>query len=111
MQRSQVGALLKHLQHLIVEQHALVELLAAMHHAVTHGVDFLEVLDGPNLGVGEQREDELHTLGVLGNVVHDGFLLAIGEFHFHESAVQTHALGPTRGQHLFGIHVIERVLD
>ena len=111
VQRSQVGALLKHAQHLVVQHNALVELLAAVHHAVTHCVDLAQVFDNTNLGVGEQREDELHALGMLGNVVHDLFFLTIGQLHFHESTVQAYALGTATGHHTLVVHVVERIFD
>ena len=111
MQRCQVAALLESLEHLFGEQHALVEALAAMHHAVAHSVDFLEVFDSAYLGVGEQGEDKLHALGVLGYVVHHRLLLAVGQFHLHEGAFDTHTLGTAGGHHLFGVHVIQCILD
>ena len=111
MERSQVDATLKGVEHLVVEQHALVELLAAMHHAVAHSIYLLEVLDGPYLSVGKQGEDEFHALGMLRDIMHDGLLLAIGKFHFHESAVHTHTLSATRGHYLLGVHIVECILD
>ena len=54
MQRSEVGALLKHLEHLVGKDDALVELLASVHHTVTHGINFLQVFDDTYLRVGKQ---------------------------------------------------------
>ena len=70
-----------------------------MHHAVTHGVNLFEVFDDSYFGVGEQAEDELHALCVLGNVVHYLLLIAVGELHFHESVVESYALGAARCHH------------
>ena len=108
---SQVAACLKYLEHLVGEQHALVELLATMHHTVTYGVNLLQVFDDTNLRIGEQTENELHTLGVFGDIVHDLLLLAIGQFHLDESTVQAHTLGTTRGHDTLGVHIVERILD
>ena len=51
---SEVAALLKHLEHLVGEQHTLVELLSAMHHTVTHGVYLVQVFDNTDFWVGKQ---------------------------------------------------------
>ena len=75
MQRSEVRALLELLQHLVSQDNRLVELLATMHHTVTYGVDLVETLDDTNLRICQQREDELHTLSMLRDVVHNLLLL------------------------------------
>ena len=111
MQRSKVGASLESLEHLIGKNHRLVELLTAVHHAVTHGINLREILNHTNLRVGEQREDEFHALGVLGNVVHDLTFLAVGELYFHESAIESHALSATRCHHALVVHVVQCVLN
>ncbi len=111
VQGSQVADGLEGLKHLVGEQHALVELLAAVHHAMTHGIDFLQVLDDTNLGVSQQREDELHALGMLGDVVHDLLLLAIGQFHLDESAVEAHTLCTAAGHHALVVHIVQCILD
>ena len=54
VQRGQVDALLEDVEHLLGQHHRLVELLAAVHHAVADGVDLVEALDDADLGVGEQ---------------------------------------------------------
>ena len=82
-----------------------------MHHAVTYGIDFLQVLDDTNLGIGQQREDELHTFGMLGDVVHDLLFLTIGELHLDKCTVQAHALSTTTGHHTLVVHVVQCVLD
>ena len=87
MEGSQIRALLKHLQHLVGKDHALVELLATVHHAMTYGINLAEVFDYTNLRIGEQGEDELHAFGVLGNIVHDLLLLAIGQLHLHKGTI------------------------
>ena len=106
VQGSEVGALFESLQHLVGEEHALVELLTAVHHTMTHSVDLIKTLDDTNLRVCEQREDELHTLSMLRDIVHNLLLLTIGQFHFHKSTVQTYALSTTTGHHGLIVHVV-----
>ena len=111
VQRRQVRALFEGFQHLVGQEHALVELLAAMHHAVTYGINLVKTLDDTNLGVGQQREDELHALGVLRYVVHNLTLLAIGELHLYKGTVQAYTLGTATGHHTLVVHVVQCVLD
>lgn len=54
VQRSQVDALFKSLEHLVGKHHALVELLASVHHTVANGVDFIEVFNNADFRIGEQ---------------------------------------------------------
>ena len=54
VQRSQVRALFEGLQHLVSEDNALIELLTAVHHTVTYGVNLVKTLDDTNLRVGQQ---------------------------------------------------------
>ena len=111
VQRSEVCALLEYLEHFVCKQHALVELLSSVYHAVSYGIDFLQVFDDADFWVNEQAEDELYTLCVLWNVVHHRLLLAVGEFHFHESSVESHTLRTTRCHYSLGVHVVESILD
>ena len=84
VQRCQVDTLFEYVEHFFGEQYALIEFLAAMHHAVAYGVNLFQVFDDTNLRVGEQGEDKLPSLCMLGNVVHDFFLGAVGQFYLHE---------------------------
>jgi len=111
VQGSQVRALFKLLQHFVSQDNTLVELLTAMHHAVAHGINLVKTLDDTNLRISEQREDELHTLGMLGNVVHNLLLLTIGQLHLHKGTVQAHTLGTATGHHTLIVHVVQCVLD
>ena len=54
MQRSQLRALLECLQYLVGEDDALVELLAAVHHAVAYSVNLFQVFDDADFRIGEQ---------------------------------------------------------
>ena len=58
-----------------------------MHHTVAHGINLLQVLDDTNLRVGQQGEDKLHTLSMLGNVMHNLLLLSIRQLHLYKAAL------------------------
>ena len=111
MQRSQIADGLESLQHLVSEDNALVELLTSVYHAVTDGIDFLQVFDDTDLRIGQQREDELHTLGMLGDVVHNLLLLTISQLHLDKGTVQAYSLGTTTGHHALVVHIVQSVLD
>ena len=53
VQRGEVGERLDTIDDLLVDEHALREELSAVSHAVTDGVDFLQVLDDAHLRVDE----------------------------------------------------------
>ena len=55
-----------------------------MHHAMTYSINLIETLDDTNLRIGKQRENELHALGMLGNVVHNLLFLAIGKLYLYK---------------------------
>ncbi len=111
VQRGQVLEALNLLDNLVVDQHATFEDLAAVGHTVTNGTNLLEVLDNTNLRVSQRLEDNLDTLGMVG----DGQLLVVllavplvGELaHFQTNTLQQ-ALG-----HDVGIvcHVDKLILD
>ena len=111
VQRSQVRTLLKSLQHLVGQDDGLVELLAAVHHAVAYGINLVKALDDTDFRVGQQGEDELHTLGMFGDVVHDLLLLAVSQLHFHKGTVQAHTLSATRCHHTLVVHVVQGILN
>ena len=111
VQRCQVDARLKRLEHLLIQHHALVELLATMHHAVSHGINLVQALEHTHHRVGEQREDELHALGMLRYVVHYLFFISSRQFHLDKRACHTYAFGTTRGEHRAAVHVVQCILD
>ena len=123
MQGSQVRALLEGLENLIGQNNRLVEFLSTMHHTMTDSIDFVETLNNADLRISKQRENELHALGMFGDVMHNLLFLAISQFDFHEStiktytlgihesAIKTYSLGTTTGHHTLVVHIVQSVLD
>ena len=111
VKRSKVYASLESLEHLVVKHNALVELLASVYHAVANGVNLVKTLDDSYLRVGQQREDELHTLCVLGYVVHHFLLCAVGHLHFNKRFVKAYALCAARRHDRLVVHVVKCILD
>ena len=111
VQRGQVLEALDLLDDLVVHAHALLEDFAAVGHTVTNGANLLEVFDDANLRVGQGLEDNLDTLGMVGDRQLLVVLLTVplvGELtHF-----QTDTLQQTFGHHV-GIvgHVDQLILD
>ena len=100
VERSNAVALLDHCNHLVGDEHTLVELLSAMHHAVTHGINFAEALDATKLGTGENVENRLDCAVVVADVQLNDFLAAVGELKLDKSVGKTDFLHATLGEHL-----------
>ena len=66
MERGYVVALLHFVDNFGGDEHTLVELFAAVHHAVTHGIDFGKRSDATLLGIGEEIEYCAHSTFVVG---------------------------------------------
>ena len=109
--RSEVAQFFNTVFHALVDDDTLVELVTALHHAMTHSVDFLQTLDGPDLRIKQGLEDKVHTFLVVGHVVHDHFFLATWQRHLDKSVVDADALHASLGQHRLIVHVVELVLD
>ena len=92
VQRGKVDEFLDQVNDVVVDEDAVAELLAAVGHAVTDGVDFLQVLDDTHLRVDQSLEHQFDAFGV----VRDGELFVmfftvvfVGEFaHFEADALQ-----------------------
>ena len=78
---------------------------------MTNCINLIKALDNTNLRIRQQREDKLHALGMLGDIMHDLSLLAIGKFHFHKRAIKANALSATAGHHALVVHIVQGVLD
>ena len=111
MQRSQIRTLNNLVEHLLVDQHAAGEFLAAMHHAMTNGVDLLIILDTTVSRVSQDTQDKLDTLLMTGDILLEDHLLAILVRQFQESAGQADLLDSTLGHHVARSHIKQFVLD
>ena len=67
VERSQMLEALDLLYHLVGNDGAVLENLAAVGNTVADSADFLQVLDNANLRIGQSLEDYLDTLSVVGN--------------------------------------------
>ena len=81
-----------------------------MHHAVTHGVDFLQVHDATILGVNEGIEDGLDGTLVVGETQVDVLLAAVVKFQLDETVRQTDFLYTALGEGLVLLDLDEFVL-
>ena len=108
VQRRKVVASLEIAHDLGGEEDALRELLAAMHHAMAYGIEFVEVFQHGMFALGEELEDKLHASGVLGNRSFELEFLAIGLI-FDKGIRQTDFLDTTRGDDRLVGHVIKSV--
>ena len=107
---SQVVAQGELLHHLGGEQYALVELLSTVYHAVTYGIQLVEVFQYGMFACGEHFEDELHTGGMLlDGAVYLEFLAI--ELELDERVRQTDFLDTTTGDDALVIHVVQCVFD
>ena len=95
----QVAKVFYSLFHLGRNDTAIVEFVATLHDAMTHGIDLFQTADGPDLTIEQGLKHEVHTLFVVGHVVHDDTFFAIGQRHFQESLVQTNTFYAAGGKH------------
>ena len=113
MQRGQGDALLQSLHDLIGDEHGGIEGLAAVHHAVTHSVDFLHGADHAVLGVHQSIEHGLDGLGMGGHGHIHGVehFLALYLGLIGELAVDADALAQALGQQDTGLGIEQLVLQ
>lgn len=92
MQRSKRDALLDPLDHLRGDEAALGEDGATVQDAVSHCADLVEAGDAVVLRVGQLLEDQLHSLGVVAEVLLDGIGLAVRGLDLEERLLVADAL-------------------
>ena len=110
VQRSNAVALAYHVLHLVGDEDAAAELLAAMHHAVTHGVDFLQILDAAIFRMNQRVEDSLDGTLVVGEAQVNVLLATVIKFQFDETVGQTDFFNTTLGQGLVLLDLDEFIL-
>ncbi len=84
MERCHIVALLDFLDNLVIDEHALVELLASVNHAVAHCVNLLEAADAAIGGIGQDIEDIHYGLAMVGNNLIYHLLAAVGKTELQE---------------------------
>ena len=111
MQRSQGDALLNGGHDLAGDEGGGGKLLAAVHHAMAHGVDLRGALDHAVLGREQGVQHGLDSLGV-GRHGDFKFVFGIpGRDFVGQATVDADALAQTLGQHLAGLGVHELILQ
>ena len=109
--RCQVAKALNAFLYALVNDDALLIKVATLHDAVSYGINLVKALDSAKLGVEQALEHEVYTLFVVGHVVHNLFLLAVGQCYFDERLVKADTLNAACCQHSVVVHVIEFVFD
>ena len=94
-----------------VNEATLLEEVAALHYTMANSIDLIETLDGTILFAKQGLEHEVHALFMVGHVVHEDLLLAIGQRQLQESIVQTDAFDTTLCQNGLVVHVVELILN
>ena len=110
VQRSQRAQLTQRVDDLIGDQAAALELLAAMHDAVTDGVDLAHVIDALACTGGHLLHDLGKSLGVGGEDRRGGSLGAVGLVSDH-AALHANALAQAFAQHLLAVHIDQLILQ
>lgn len=111
MERSEVVASLESLQHLLVEDDRLGELLTSVHHTVTYSVKFRKRFQGTVDRVGENLEDKFHTHCVLRNLLLDYFLATVSSVELDERSRKTDFLDAALCKDSLCLHLEELVFD
>ena len=111
VERGKVRECFKGIKHLFVEKHGLTETLAAMHHAVTYGIQFAQRLQYTVVGTRQHVKDELHAGGMLRNLLLQRYLLPIRKFQLEERVFLTYLLNAALCQDGLVAHVEQLVFD
>ena len=111
MERTERDAVTDRLLAVLGDDAALDELIAAVEHAVTDGVDLIDRLNDAVLTVHEDRHNSFDGLlmGGHGDVLFD--LRALGQCLVGQPSVQTDALAQTLGSDDAGIRVHKLILQ
>ena len=106
---SQVVAGSESLHHFGSESDGLVELLSAVYHAMSYGIQLVETPKDSVFAAGQHFEDVLHALGVFLYGVLHLVLLAI-ELDGYKRVGQTYFLNAATGDDGLVVHVVKRIL-
>ena len=109
--RCEVAEALDAFLHALVYDDTLLIKVAALHDAVAHSVDLVKALDGSELRVEQTLEHEVHAFLMVGHVVHNLLLLAVGQSHLDECLVEADTLNAACCEYGVVVHVVELVFD
>ena len=92
------------------EKHAFVELLTAVYHAVSYGIQLVQAVEYGVVSCGEYLENPLYSRGMLFNRTLHPVFLSI-ELDSNKTVGQTYFLYAARGYDSLVAHVVERVFN
>ena len=104
VERSQVVAFLHLGDNLVGDEHARIEFLASVHHAVAYGVDFSEILDAAIFSACQIVEDDADSHIMVWHRRGDCHLFAV-VFEFQERVGQTHFFHAALGEDVLRVVV------
>ena len=78
---------------------------------MSYGVYLVKTLYRSYLRIGEQAEHEVHSLLMVGHVVHYLFLLSIGHRHLYECPIEPYPLRSSGSHDRVVVHGVELVFD
>ncbi len=111
VQRCQFGALHNHLLYLRCDKYRFVELLSAVHHAVSDSVYLLQVFDAAEFLIHQCVQNQLNTNGMFGHSLFDFHFLSVGQLHLQERVGQSDFLHAALCHYGLVVHVEQLVLD
>ena len=94
----------------VVYQHGLGVLFAAVQHAVAHRAYLVHRLDRALFGIGQRLDDVVHRVDVIGHCGIELYLL-VADLLLEVGAGYAYALGQALGYDLFIVHVYQLVLE
>src|SRR3712207_491952 len=85
--------------YLPVYDHDFLEKVAALHHTVPYSINLIQILYCPDLRIKQAFEHKIHTLFMVGHIVHNDFLLTVWQSYLDKSLVEPDTLHATLCQH------------
>ena len=109
--RCKVAKTLYTVFHFLCYDATLFKQVATLHDTVTHCIYFVKAFDGSILRTEQGLKHEVHTFLMVGHIVHEFCLLAIGKCQLEESVVQSDAFHSALYQDRLVVHVVQLVFD
>ena len=111
VERSQVVARRKGIEHFLGQQDRFTELLATMNHTMTYCIDFVQRLDGTIFRRDKGVQDKFHTHCMLRNILFQNLLLTVWQRQLQERIGQTNLFNTTLGNDCLVVHVEQLIFD